>query len=795
MFRKIKKSIDKIISSSLRIKIILFILAIIIPSAIVSLFLFNYLTRTSVKVGEETLNETISLIKQDMIDSVSAKADIFDLSFKNITIDLEDIKNKIIDEGFQEKLLTDYYYKHQIISNIYFIDNSGLIFIFPSLDEFHQEKVDLSQIKELSFLASKDNIVYTGRWVGPYNDFKNKEKIMTYALPIWKGNKFIGAVLLDVPVASFFSEIVRINPSQSSYAFIARSTGEFIYSSEIIFDDFKIEKKENSNLMDSQILKEQNILDILSLEFEKNGIFQIENKNKGGQKVVAFANIPSFGGKLFVVSPLEEIIQIQKEKTQKLQGTLKNVGASGLVYIILLAAFMLLTAIIFFQRGLLGPISVLKKSIENIERGDFSSSVEVKTRDEIGDLATAFNIMAIRLGASRKEIEKYTVELEDKVLERTVELGEERDRLNTIITSMSEGLIVVDKNLKITLINTTAEALLDITKDKLLGKDITKVVPLFTGKEGRDEVSFRDYPIYKAIKSGKMIFSSLEDDFYFQTSSGRKFAVVLAAAPLSGEKFSGAVIMFRDATEEKQLDDAKTSFISVSSHQLRTPLTSMRWFSEMLMAGDAGPISKEQRHFLERIYEGTDRMIGLVNLLLQIARVEAGRVKIEPVPVDLKTVTQGMIVSLKSNLDQKSQKVVIKSDPEQFPIIKMDQEVIWQVIQNLLSNANRYAPEKSTIRISIIKKGDMAEYSVKDEGIGIPKDQQGRIFEKFFRADNALKEVPTGSGLGLSLAKLLVEGWGGKIWFETEEKKGTTFYFTVPLEGMKAKEGEVKISV
>ena len=794
MFQKVKKSIDRILGQSLRTKVVLFIFIVIAPLAIVSLFLFNYLTQTAVKVGEETLNETISLIKQSMLDNVDAKAQIYDLALKSIIIGLEDLKNNITDEGFKEKTLSDYYYKHQIISNIYFIDNSGLIFIFPSLDEFHQEKVDLSQIKELSFLVSKDEKVYTGKWIGPYNDFKSQARIITYALPIWEGNKFIGVVLLDIPVNSFFSEIIRIDPSQSSYAFIAKSSGEFIYSSEAIFNNFKISKTESPNIFDSQTVKE-NISDIFSSVAKKEGTFILESNTGESQKIVAFADIPSFGGKLFVVSPLEEIIQVQKEKTQKIQKVLKSVGASGLVYIILLAAFMVFVSFLFSQKGLLGPLSVLKKGIENIERGDFNSSVEIKTRDEIGDLATAFNVMAIRLGASRKEIEKYTTELEDRVLERTVELGEERDRLNTIITSMSEGLIVVDKNLKITLINPTAESLLETTKDKVLGKDITKAVPLFTGKEGRDEVSLQDRPLNKAIKSGKMIFSSLGDDFYFQTGSGRKLAVVLAAAPLSGEKFSGAVTMFRDATEEKQLDEAKTSFISVSSHQLRTPLTSMRWFSEMMMAGDAGPISKEQRHFLERIYEGTDRMIGLVNLLLQIARVEAGRVKIEPVPVDLKTVTQGVSVSLKSNFDQKSQKIIIKSEPEPFPIIKMDQEVIWQVVQNLLSNANRYAPEKSTIRVSIIKKGDMAEYSVKDEGIGIPKEQQGRIFEKFFRADNALKEVPTGSGLGLSLAKLLVEGWGGKIWFETEEKKGTTFYFTLPLKGMEAKEGEVKISV
>jgi len=125
----------------------------------------------------------------------------------------------------------------------------------------------------------------------------------------------------------------------------------------------------------------------------------------------------------------------------------------------------------------------------------------------------------------------------------------------------------------------------------------------------------------------------------------------------------------------------------------------------------------------------------------------------------------------------------------------MDQDMLWQVVQNLLSNANRYAPSESTIFVEIVEKGEEIEYAVRDTGIGIPKDQQSRLFEKFFRADNAVSAVPEGSGLGLSLVKILVEGWGGRIWFESEQNKGTTFHFTVPIHGMKAKEGEVKLTV
>lgn len=175
-------------------------------------------------------------------------------------------------------------------------------------------------------------------------------------------------------------------------------------------------------------------------------------------------------------------------------------------------------------------------------------------------------------------------------------------------------------------------------------------------------------------------------------------------------------------------------------------------------------------------------MIHLVNLLLQIARVEAGKSKVKPVPLDLRDTTQEVVDLLKISLEAKSQKVAIQVDPDPFPLVSMDREVIYHVIQNLLSNANRYSPRKSVIEIAIMKKGNGVEYSIRDHGIGIPKRQQRRIFEKFFRADNALKLTPEGSGLGLFLVKSFVEGWGGKIFFESAEGKGTTFFFTIPAK-------------
>ena len=368
----------------------------------------------------------------------------------------------------------------------------------------------------------------------------------------------------------------------------------------------------------------------------------------------------------------------------------------------------------------------------------------------------------------------------------------ERSTYLLLLASIGEGVIVLDKERKITIVNRVAEKTLGYKSSDMVGKNFNELVTFHHANKEPLENSFWD----EAFQSKFSL--SPANDISIVGKSEEHIPIFIIVAPIidsNDQEFKGVIITFRDVRQERALEEARIGFISTASHQLRTPLTSMRWFSEMLLGGDAGAISEEQKHFVERIYQGTDRMIALVNLLLQLARVEAGRVKVEPVPVDLKVTTEGVILTTKVNFDNKKQKIEIVTSPIPFPIVPMDQDMIWQVIQNLLSNANRYGPVESTIFVKIEQKNEEIEYSIRDTGIGIPKNQVSRLFEKFFRADNAISSVPEGSGLGLSLVKILVEGWGGRIWFDSEENKGTTFYFTIPLSGMKAKEGDVKLTV
>lgn len=415
----------------------------------------------------------------------------------------------------------------------------------------------------------------------------------------------------------------------------------------------------------------------------------------------------------------------------------------------------------------------------------------------------------VRLAASEEDTrqknedlqrkEKAMVNILEDARELEISLKKERDLSKAVISSMGEGLLVIDNNQKILLVNQAASVLLRQAPNDMLDKNVNEILRICKGKKSGAENC--NLPLERLIKEPNIININLEDDFYCQDKDGNFFPVAVIMASLLHsaltETVNGVVIIFRNITKEKNLDDAKTSFISIASHQLRTPLTSIRWFSEMLIDGDAGDLADEQKHFVERIYQGADRMINLVNLLLQIARVEAGRVKIEPMLIDFKLLTEGVIMTLQSQIGEKKQKIEIVTEPLELPKIPMDEDVVWQIAQNLLTNAIRYSLPESviTIKMTISNKKQELCYAVEDKGIGIPKEEQNRIFEKFYRADNATKYVPEGSGLGLNLVKKLVEDWQGRIWFESEEGKGTTFFFTVPLKGVEAREGEVKLKV
>ncbi len=248
----------------------------------------------------------------------------------------------------------------------------------------------------------------------------------------------------------------------------------------------------------------------------------------------------------------------------------------------------------------------------------------------------------------------------------------------------------------------------------------------------------------------------------------------------AGNKILGRLIILHDVTRERAMEKMKSEFVNIVAHQLRTPLSAIKWTMRLVLDGDAGPISKEQEEILQKGYQSNERMINLVADLLNAARVEEGRFIYEFIETDFSLLIGAAIETVKSFAQAKKVSIVLDKGQIGF-IVKADKEKLELAVQNLIDNAINYSPAESVVTISILCDKMNVACAIKDNGIGIPLAVQSRIFDKFFRAPNAVKMETQGSGIGLFIARNIIESHGGKIWFKSEENKGTTFYFSLPL--------------
>ncbi len=355
-----------------------------------------------------------------------------------------------------------------------------------------------------------------------------------------------------------------------------------------------------------------------------------------------------------------------------------------------------------------------------------------------------------------------------------------------IVGSSEDAIIGQDKEGLITTWNKGAEKLLQYSADEIIGKHFSLLVP-----EAKKEVA--DDTLRKLLKGENVEhYDSLR-----RKKDGSLVDVSVAISPIHDEEkeIVGASSVLRDITREKQIDKAKTEFVSLASHQLRTPLSAINWYAELLRDGEAGKMTKQQKEFVDEIFVGNQRMVKLVNELLNVSRVDFGNFSIDPIKVDVLDVSHSVIKELVPVITKKKLNVEEKYGAKQIMYLA-DPNILRIVIQNLVSNAVKYTPDKGKVIVKIEekKKENSLLIEVSDTGYGIPKEQQDQIFSKLFRADNVLEMDTVGTGLGLYVLKSVVEESGGSVSFESVENEGTTFTVLLPLGGMKPKEGGKSLS-
>ncbi len=469
-------------------------------------------------------------------------------------------------------------------------------------------------------------------------------------------------------------------------------------------------------------------------------------------------------------------------------------GVAGSV--ILVVGFLVLFRLTVSRR-----LVQLQQTTRQIAKGNYQQRAAVGPPDEIGVLAASFNAMADQIQKDYRtlddRIREQTRHLTDKIKEdkehekeimnaladrdaANADLRETRARISAMINCVGEALIAFDRAGTITFVNRSAEELFSWKSPQdAVGKKYTDV--LFLEDAPGTPVPFEKRPITVCLATKKMVDAAAPVQYYFRRTDGTRFPASIIVSPIvSGTAFVGVISSVRDATTEAELDRSKTEFASIASHQLRTPLSAIKWYAEMLLGNDFGKLNREQERYLQEVSDSNDRMIDLVNALLNVSRIDLGELAVNPVPLALKMTVESVLKE--SVLAAGIKRVHLVKKFGKLPKIVADPTLVRIVVQNLLSNAFTYTPKGGNVTITLAPEETSVLLTVADTGCGIPKKHQNNIFMKFFRADNARVVQPSGNGLGLYTTKAAVERMGGKIWFTSEENVGTTFFVRLPLQ-------------
>ncbi len=397
--------------------------------------------------------------------------------------------------------------------------------------------------------------------------------------------------------------------------------------------------------------------------------------------------------------------------------------------------------------------------------------------------------VALQKRKTDEEIQKAKEELEKRVKERTKDLelsNQELEKFKLAVDDASDTILIADTTGKVVYANLAAKS----NSNYQFIVENHKTFNLF-------ELNYSESD-YQGIKNKLEKEKKAYIELHNKDANGINYYSEIYISSVTDSK--GKAIFYvwieRDITRAKEVDQAKTEFVSLASHQLRTPLSAINWYTEMLMAGDAGDVNLEQKNYLEEIYKGSQRMVDLVNALLNVSRLELGTFVIEPIKGSLQKISDEVLEELKNQINSKKLQIIKKYN-NSIPALFLDLKLTRIVFQNLLSNSVKYTPEGGSISVVIdINPRNKQEIlvMVKDSGYGIPRNQQDKVFSKLFRADNVKKMETEGTGLGLYIIKQIITHVGGSIWFDSVVDKGTTFYVTIPIDGMKKKEGVKELS-
>lgn len=463
-----------------------------------------------------------------------------------------------------------------------------------------------------------------------------------------------------------------------------------------------------------------------------------DESNKNNRVWVNVSSIKNKGqviGAIYLVADIESVYKQVDDIT--------NIFITGTLIA------MIITAVlgILLSRTITKLIVEMKRQAYAMARGNYSRKVKVYGVDEIGELADSFNTLTKRVQEAQAMTEG------------------ERRKLSSVLAYMTDGVIATDRRGKVILINTPAEKMLRVKHESANGRSIIDVLDI------GDTYQFED--LMEVDGSLTMDRSTLDKPYVLRAN----FSVIQRETGFN----NGVIAVLHDITDQEKVDQERRDFVSNVSHELRTPLTSMHSYLEALSDG-AWEDKEIAPRFLEVTQNETERMIRLVNDLLKLSRMDGGREQLEKSFVNFTDFFNHIIDRFEM---MKKETIMFKRHiPREPVIIEIDEDKVMQVLDNIISNANKYSPDGGRISFYLKKFEDEIEVSIADEGLGVPDEDLANVFDRFFRVDKARSREMGGTGLGLAIAREVIEAHGGRIWAERNKNKGTIIKFTLPYSDL-----------
>lgn len=417
----------------------------------------------------------------------------------------------------------------------------------------------------------------------------------------------------------------------------------------------------------------------------------------------------------------------------------------------LLAIAIAIVVSVLIAHSITQPIGEMQEQALRIARGDYSHKVEINAKDELGQLAESFNQLAERIEETQEAMEA------------------ERNRLDSVLTHMTDGVVATDRRGKVITINEMALSLLSLKQEDAIGQSILTLFQL-------DE----EYSLRSLLENTKeMLIEWPSPVPHFQDLILRvDFSMIRRESGF----ISGLVAVLHDVTEQEKTEQERRDFVSNVSHELRTPLTSMRSYLEALEDG-AWKDPEIAPHFLQVTLEETDRMIRMINDLLNLSKMDSGNAQMQMELVNFNNLVNFVLDRFDMMVTSQDKDYQIKREFTKRDLwLEIDTDRLIQVIDNIMNNAIKYSPDGGTITVRLIETHNHIILSITDEGMGIPRKDLNKIFDRFYRVDKARARQQGGTGLGLAISREVLKAHGGSIWVESRENQGSTFYVSLPYE-------------